>query len=92
MKILGLSLGQLTTACVMVDGKIIACASEERWTRQKNDMTYPKNAIEFCLKEAKISSKDLDVIAIGSMHIPADYQITKTFSNFSIFGVITMLQ
>ncbi len=84
MKILGLSLGQLTTACLMVDGKIIACVSEERFTRNKNDMAYPKNAIEYCLKEGKIEGNDLDVVAIASLHIPADYQVIKKFSDFSI--------
>lgn len=84
MKILGLSLGELTTAALMIDGKIVACASEERWTRNKNDMAYPKNAIDYCLKEGGIKGSDLDVVAIGSLHIPADYQVTKTFSHFSI--------
>jgi carbamoyltransferase len=82
MKILGLSLGQLTTAALMVDGKIVACASEERWTRNKNDMGYPKEAIDYCLREAGLSGKDLDAVAIGSLHIPADYQVTKVFSDF----------
>lgn len=84
MKILGLSLGQLTTACLMVDGKIIASVSEERFTKSKNDMVYPKNAIEYCLREGGIQGKELDIIAIASLHIPADYQVIKKFSNFSI--------
>ncbi len=85
MKVLGLSLGQLTTACLMIDGKIIACASEERFTGVKNDMAYPKNAIEYCLKEGQIEGKDLDKVAIASLHIPADYHATKKFcTSFSM--------
>ncbi len=84
MKILGLSLGQLTTACLMIDGKIIACVSEERFTRNKNDMAYPKNSIEYCLAEGGIGGKDLDLVAIASLHIPADYQVIKKFSDFTI--------
>ncbi|HLC80410.1 MAG TPA: YhcH/YjgK/YiaL family protein [Candidatus Nanoarchaeia archaeon] len=85
LKILGLSLGQLTTACLMIDGKVIACASEERFTGIKNDMAYPKNAIEYCLKEGQIEGKDLDKVAIASLHIPADYQATKKFcTSFSM--------
>ncbi len=84
MKILGLSLGQLTTACLMIDGKIVASVSEERFTKNKNDMAYPKNAIEYCLEEGKVQGKDLDIIAIASLHIPADYQVIKKFSDFSI--------
>ncbi len=85
LKILGLSLGQLTTACLMIEGKVIACASEERFTGVKNDMAYPKNAIEYCLKEGQIEGKDLDKVAIASLHIPADYQVTKKFcASFSM--------
>lgn len=84
MKILGLSLGQLTTACLMVDGEVLACVSEERFTRNKNDMAYPKNSIEYCLKKAGIKGNDLDAVAIASLHIPADYQVIKKFSDFSI--------
>ncbi len=88
MKILGLSLGQLTTAALMVDGKIVACASEERFTRHKNDMEFPKNAIEYCLKEGGIKGSELDLVAHGAMEWPAEYQITKKFSHFSIADCI----
>jgi len=84
MKILGLSLGQLTTASLMIDGEIVACVSEERFTRNKNDMAYPKNAIEYCLKAAGIKGSDLDHVAIASLQIPVDYQVIKKFSDFSI--------
>ena len=84
MKILGLSLGQLATACLMIDGRVVACVSEERYTRNKNDMAYPKNAIEYCLKEGNTEGKDIDVVAIASLHMPAHYQVIKKFSDFSI--------
>ena len=84
MKILGLSLGQLTTACLMIDGEVIACVSEERFTRNKNDMAYPKHAIDHCLTKGGVTGNGLDVVAIASQHIPADYQVIKKFSDFSI--------
>ena len=84
MKILGLSLGQLTTAAIMIDGEVIACVSEERFTRYKNDMAFPKNSIESCLKEAGIQGKDLDIVAMGAKEWPAEYQLTKKFSHFNI--------
>ncbi len=67
----------------MIDGRIVSCISEERYSRQKNEMSYPKKAIEFCMKQSNISGAQLDLVAIGSEHIPADYQITKHFSSFS---------
>lgn len=88
MKILGLSLGQLATAAIMVDGKIVACASEERFTRHKNDMEFPKESVEYCLKEAGIRGSELDIVANGALQWPAEYQVTKKFSHFSIADCI----
>ena len=39
-----------SAACILVDGKIVAAAQEERFTRKKHDSGYPKNAINFVLK------------------------------------------
>jgi len=39
-----------SAACILIDGKIIAAAQEERFTRKKHDPNYPYNAIEFVLK------------------------------------------
>ena len=49
-------------ACLIKDGKLIAAAEEERFTRKKHDSSFPINAINFCLKEANISSKELSFI------------------------------
>ncbi|MBI2251821.1 MAG: carbamoyltransferase [Armatimonadetes bacterium] len=47
-------------AALIKDGQIIAAADEERFTRLKHDYNFPIQAIDFCLKEAKIESKNLD--------------------------------
>ena len=44
-----------SAACILNDGKIIAAAQEERFTRKKHDPDYPHNAIEFVLKYANLS-------------------------------------
>ena len=84
MKILGLSIGELSTACLMIDGKVVACASEERFSRKKNEMRYPEVSIAYCLDKAGILSTDLDLITVASVHHRGDYQATKKFSSFSI--------
>lgn len=48
-----------SAACLIQDGKIIAAASEERFTRKKHDASFPKKAIQYCLKEGGIDYKDL---------------------------------
>jgi carbamoyltransferase len=52
-----------SAACLVRDGKIIAAAQEERFTRQKHDERYPRQAIEYCLREGGITTKELDYVA-----------------------------
>lgn len=64
MNILGISaLYHDAAACLVVDGKIIAAAQEERFTRIKHDLCIPVHAIKYCLKEAEIEEKDIDIVA-----------------------------
>jgi carbamoyltransferase len=44
------------------DGKIVAAAQEERFTRKKHDTSFPKNAVNFCLKSQNITIDDIDNI------------------------------
>jgi carbamoyltransferase len=50
-------------AAIVRDGRIIAAAQEERFTRIKGDASFPMNAITYCLEEARVSPKDLTAIA-----------------------------
>ena len=43
-----------SAACILVDGKIVAAAQEERFTRKKHDPDYPQNAIDFVLNYANL--------------------------------------
>src|SRR5258707_5689375 len=52
-----------SAACLVRDGKIIAAAQEERFTRKKHDAAFPKNAVEYCLREGGIKVSDLDLVA-----------------------------
>ena len=55
-----------SAAALVKDGKIIAAAEEERFNRQRHSRGNPRLAIEYCLKEAGITIKDVDVIAIAN--------------------------
>jgi len=52
-----------SAACIFHDGKVLAAVEEERFTRKKFDDGFPKHAIDFCMKQAGISPKDLSCIA-----------------------------
>lgn len=63
MKILGISAFYHDSAAALLDeGKIVAAAQEERFTRKKHDASYPRNAIDFCLTQAKSNICDIDHI------------------------------
>ncbi|MCA9135930.1 MAG: hypothetical protein KDB00_04205, partial [Planctomycetales bacterium] len=75
MKILGVGFGHDSSACLVIDGEIIADVAEERFTRIKNDCSFPIKSIEYCLKHAGIGSEDLDVLAIPSQHMSPVYEV-----------------
>lgn len=61
MKILGISaFYHDSAAAITIDGKIIAAAQEERFTRKKHDPSFPTNAIKFCLEESELKIDELD--------------------------------
>jgi len=63
MNILGISaFYHDSAACLVRDGKIIAAAQEERFTRKKHDFEFPKKASAYCLDEGKITANDLDYV------------------------------
>jgi len=63
MYILGISCFYHDAAAVLLkDGKLVAAAEEERFTRVKHDFDFPHNAIRFCLDYAGISGKELDYV------------------------------
>ncbi len=63
MYILGISCFYHDSAAALIeDGKLVAAAMEERFTRKKNDNGFPEKAIAFCLKQAGITGADLEYV------------------------------
>ena len=77
MKILSLYTHYPSSASIIVDNKIVAATHEERFTRVKNEIIFPINAIKYCLKEAKLKASDLDYVALASFISPFDDTITR---------------
>ncbi len=65
MTILGIANDETASACIVQDGKLVAAASEERFTREKMDNSWPANAIDYCLNYVNCSLQDIDYIAYG---------------------------
>jgi len=63
MNILGISCYYHDAAAVLIsDGRILAAAEEERFSRKKHDAGFPKKAIDYCLEADALSSSDLDYV------------------------------
>jgi carbamoyltransferase len=61
MRILGISAFYHDSAAALTeDGRIVAAAQEERFTRRKHDPAFPHHAIAYCLAEAGIAADELD--------------------------------
>ncbi|MBF0267886.1 MAG: carbamoyltransferase [Alphaproteobacteria bacterium] len=64
MIVLGISAFYHDSAAALVkDGRIVAAAQEERFSRKKHDAGFPKNAIAYCLAEAGVSASQIDHVA-----------------------------
>jgi len=51
------------SAALLIDGQVVSVAAEERFTRVKHDQSFPKNAIEFCLRSNNFKIEDVDYVA-----------------------------
>lgn len=68
MIVVGLShpISNNNAACVLVDGKLVAMAEEERFTRVKHaPRVFAEHALEYCMRQANIGFADVDFVAIG---------------------------
>ena len=62
-RILGISAYYHDSAAALLEnGRIIAAAQEERFSRQKHDAKFPANAIAYCLSQANIPIGDIDAV------------------------------
>jgi carbamoyltransferase len=65
MIVLGISETHCATAAVLRDGEVIGCASEERFTRVKNDAGYPRLAVDALLRELGLRPQQIDLVALA---------------------------
>ena len=76
-----------SAAALIVDGKIIAAAQEERFTRVKHDASYPKNAIDYVLSESGLKLSDLGHIAFYDKPFLKFERLLETYVAFAPRGL-----
>ena len=75
-----------SAATIIIDGKIIAAAQEERFTRIKHDASYPNNAIEFVLKYANLKLSEIDQIVFFEKPFLKFERLLETYVAFAPRG------
>ncbi len=75
-----------SAAAIIVDGEIIGAAQEERFTRKKHDASYPKNAINYVLKEAGLKLNDIDHVVFYEKPFLKFERLLETYVAFSPNG------
>ncbi len=76
-----------SAAALIVDGKIIAAAQEERFTRKKHDPSFPLKAIEFCLDFYGITMQEIEAVAFYDKPLLKLERLLETYYAFAPKGV-----
>ena len=93
MNILGISAYYHdSAACLINDGKIIAAAQEERFTRKKHDSSFPHHAVRYCLAEGGVGKNQLDAVIFYDKPLTKFSRIMKTFFGTAPRGLTPFLQ
>ena len=87
MRVLGVSAFYHDSAAALVeDGRIVAAAQEERFTRKKNDADYPANAVDYCLAEAGVGMDEVDYAAFYDKPFLKFERLMETYAAFAPRG------
>ena len=78
-----------SAACLLKDGKIIAAAQEERFTRKKHDPSYPHNSVEFVLNYANIKLSKVDYIVFFEKPFLKFERLLETYVAFAPKGFVS---
>lgn len=93
MKVLGISaLYHDSAASIVVNGEIIAAAQEERFTRVKQDASFPVNAIQFCLAEAGIQLSELDAVVFYDKPLLKFERLLETYFFYAPKGILSFVK
>ena len=75
---------------LMVNGKIVYAAQEERFSRLKGDYGFPKKAAEDLFKFSKLKPKDIDLVAVGTFNLnPVLLKIKEMLNSPLLIGYLS---
>ncbi len=93
MNILGISaFYHDSAACLVRDGRIVAAAHEERFSRKKHDSSFPVNAVRFCLTRVNVSPRELDYVAFYEKPFLKFERLLATYHTHAPRGIRSFLE
>lgn len=93
MLILGVSCFYHDAAASLIrDGKIVAAAQEERFTRKRHDADFPVRAIAYCLEEARVTLSDIDVIVYYDKPLLTFDRLLETYLSYAPLGFASFVK
>ncbi len=88
MKILGISAYYHDSAAALVsDGEIVAAAQEERFSREKHDARFPRNAVAYCLRESGVKVRDLESVVFYDKPLVKFDRLLETYLGYAPRGI-----
>jgi carbamoyltransferase len=80
-----------SAAALVVDGRIVAAAQEERFTRRKHDEGFPQHAIDYCLSAANLSAAELDYVGFYDKPLLKFERLLETYLAYAPRGFRSFL-
>ncbi|MCC7084073.1 MAG: carbamoyltransferase [Pirellulales bacterium] len=81
-----------SAAAIVIDGKIVAAAQEERFTRKKHDFEFPARAIQYCLEEAGLTPEQLDYVGFYEKPLIKFERLLETYLSYAPRGFPSFLK
>jgi carbamoyltransferase len=75
-----------SAACLVEDGVVVAAAQEERFTRKKHDAAFPSRAVDYCLREAGITLRDVDLVGFYEKPLVKFERLLETYTAWAPRG------
>ena len=80
-----------SAACILRDGRVVAAAQEERFTRVKHDAGFPERAVAFCLEEAGIGLAEIEQVVFYEKPLLKFERLLETYLSFAPRGIRSFL-
>jgi carbamoyltransferase len=78
-----------SAACLLVDGRIVAAAQEERFTRKKHDAEFPARAARYCLEAGGLAAEQLDHVAFYDKPLLKFERLFETYLEYAPRGFVS---